>query len=877
MKTRPVNSLVVLAASMVVACIAGAAPELSAPAVSEPAGPDEEVVITDMGLLEPGAAISERTEKGMWWRRPYTLPDDDRAYALVCVEEQDLDDPASCIAPPLTLPLKLEGWYEVWVRTYRHGEGGGIDVRLSGEPYFMHMDPLQIATRKDAPAPHGSLVDLRYRAADLTGQDLVFQQPYGTYESQSMLCNASLAGVRLVKLSEEQVATIQAERARMDTKIIGYDNDGFSYFHRWAVHDPACIARLIEPLRDQSAAFLNYELGGLGGLFIPTPYTGMYQMTGHTRHGDYRANAFYRWCFENDVNIVDVLTERAHEVGVKLFVSLMMERSFSPDRTMKEHPEWKVKRGRGRWDYAIPEVQDYQVQKITWIMEHHDIDGFIVDFTRYGYYFNQDEPNKFGHMNAFLRKLRAATDIVNAKKERKVLLHASFGDESWHLKHWGTGKLEDQGLDVQTWLDEGLFDMIMPEGPGAMDYVEMAKDSRTAVWPRFVARVSIKGHESVDGQEGPKDIERGVQWAYDGGAPGIFLFNHDTWPTFGRLGFREELPLRCKTEEVYGLQEGPEVNFASWYPSIEQRKQQRAALKPVTALADAKQCVDGEVLLPIRNTFPNEITAAVSWQSPEKSGEGQTWSITPETRSVTIGAGEVAELPFRLTGQAPAQSTVPHARVELFAEEQRLLRHRLPVRAVSHAVCKRYEEVPEFGSLDGQECFLVGGEGNANTWMATACDGTHLYAYVDCSGIDVSTVAREAQKRDSREVYAAHHVQFLVDPTGAEQEFFEFRATPAGGQWDARQYYDSFAGHFTRKTNWNAEWTTETTWREDGYTIRLAIPLETFCLTPAPGTACRANVVAQIPAGKDARRTASWSAPEAEYSQPKCFGRLVFE
>ena len=32
----------------------------------------------------------------------------------------------------------------------------------------------------------------------------------------------------------------------------------------------------------------------------------MFQLVGHTRPGDARANAFTRWCFDNDVNIVDV-------------------------------------------------------------------------------------------------------------------------------------------------------------------------------------------------------------------------------------------------------------------------------------------------------------------------------------------------------------------------------------------------------------------------------------------------------------------------------------------------------------------------------------------------------------------------------------------
>lgn len=317
-----------------------------------PAGiqPGDEIVITDLSTLQPETAVREVSEKGTWWRRAYRISDEAERRHLVCVEQRDLDDPQSCLAGQLRLPLNVTGWYEVWVRTYRHHLGGGIDVRLSGEKYFMHANPLQIEPEAAADRhPYGALVDIRYRAADLSGQDLVFQQPYGTYDSEHKLANASLAGVRLVKLSQSRVDQLRAERSSRDVKRIGYDNDGFSYFWRVGVHDKSCIARLLEPLRDQSASFLNISLGGLGGIIIPTPYTGMYQMTGHDRDGDLRANAFFRWCFEHDVNIVDVLAERAHEVGLKLFVSLMAERSFSRDKTMRAHPQWRIQRGRGTW------------------------------------------------------------------------------------------------------------------------------------------------------------------------------------------------------------------------------------------------------------------------------------------------------------------------------------------------------------------------------------------------------------------------------------------------------------------------------------------------------------------------------------------------
>jgi len=847
-------------------------------ALGEPSGirPGDEIVITDLSRLVPAEAVAGRSEKGKWWRRDYALPGGTEEQALVCVEEHDLADPASCLAPELRLPLNLEGWYEVWVRTLRRREAGGIDVRLSGEPYFFHANPLQVGQADGGPEPaYGALVDVRYRAGDLTGQDLVFQQPYGTYESEHKLCTAALAGVRLVKLSDEQVARLGAERAREDVKVIGYDNDGFSYFWKWGVHDKACIARLLEPLRDQSAAFLNFELGGLGGLHIPTPYTGMYQMTGHTRDGDYRANAFYRWSFENEANIVDVLAERAHELGLRLFVSLMMERSFSVDATMKAHPEWRVRRGRGRWDYALPEVQDYQVKKIAWIMEHHDIDGFIVDFTRYGYFFNEDEPDKFGHMNAFLRKLRAATDAVNAKKARPVALCGSFGDRSWHLTHWGTGKLDDQGLDVAAWLEEGIFDLLLPEGPSALEFVAMAEDSPTVVWPRLVARVDMETHRGLGGEEAPKDLERGAQWAFDQGAPGIFFFNHQPWSSMGRLGFREEFALRTRTKEAYGLWEGSRPRFRSWFPDFNERAAQRAALNPLAIPIDGSGTVSGGLAVPIRNTFPEPVEAVVTWRRASEE-EDEPWRIAPVTASVTIAAGDTGRLSFQFEGRAPRQAVVPTADVELRSGDQVVFRHRWPLRAVSHMVCDRQGAPPQPEELSSHRFFAVSGAGTAEVRAGAAYDDDQLHLTCDCSGVDVSRVPSEPPKRDARDIWKADRVEILIDAAGAEQEFHAFAVTPSGAQADARSYYDAFAGHFMTKRDWDAEWGAECGLRDDGYTLRASIPFACLGGKPEPGAAWRINVLVYAHGPGKAMQRYSWASPDAGGRKAACFGVIRF-
>jgi hypothetical protein len=854
--------------------------------------PGAEIVITDLARLQPAAAIADVSTRGKWWRRPYQVAGEAAPRALVCVAEHDLDDPGSCLAGQLTLPLGLQGWFEVWVRTYRDRERGGVDVRLSNEPYFLHADPLQVDGKKGVRAPEfGALVDVLYRAADLTGQDLVFQQPYGTYASEDKRCNAALAGVRLVKLSAAQVAKLQAERARADVKCIGYDDDGFSYFWQWAVHDEAVIARLLEPLRDQSAAWLNISLGGLGGITIPTPYTEIYQMTGHVRDGDLRVNDFYRWCFENKVNIVDVLANRAHQVNLKLFVSLMAERCFSPDKTVREHPEWRVSKGEGTWDYALPAVQDYQVTKIAWIAENHPIDGFIVDFTRYGHYFNENEPNKFQHMNAYLRKLRAAFDALNARKERKVLLCGSFGERSWHLLHWGTGVLADQGLDVQTWLKEGLFDIIMPEGPTAMEFVDLAKttNSRTAVWPRKVGNVTFEKHTERDNSpEGPKEIERGAKYWFDHGAPGIFFFNHPLQTSLGRLGFAEERDLRAAVdEEIYGLREGPVITFVSWYPDIRQENEQREALRPLTVVSAPGALTDAAFAVPLRNVLGRSLRATVRWLPPTAAG-GEAWAISPADAAVDIAAGGSAELTFRAKGTNSRYASLPRAMVELADGDQVVFRHTLPLRAVPQLVCRRITATPgpdgrlaaaAWDSLGArQACALltVGktDQEPAEISAAVAYDDQSLYLNLQFTG-DVPQAATEAQPRTARQILAADTVQVLLEPAGMEQRYRQFAVTPTGAQAEGEAHYDGFLGAFTRAlADKPGAWTAWANPREKGYAVEMAIPFKLLKAAPQPGEVWRLNLVATSRGADGKTVTRSWSSHEAAFDLPRHFGTL---
>jgi hypothetical protein len=167
----------------------------------------DSVVLQDFSRCTPATAVVGQSEKGKWWLRPYRTASGATG-KMLCVEARDKENPQTCVAPELTYPLQLDGVYEIWVGTYQPLFGGGIDIRLSGDKVYGTIDP-QEAPIRQWPLPqdqYGTLVQVLFKTADLTGQQILVRQPHGTYQSLWWgLCNAHLATIRLVRRDAEEV------------------------------------------------------------------------------------------------------------------------------------------------------------------------------------------------------------------------------------------------------------------------------------------------------------------------------------------------------------------------------------------------------------------------------------------------------------------------------------------------------------------------------------------------------------------------------------------------------------------------------------------------------------------------------------------------
>jgi hypothetical protein len=538
--------------------------------------PGDQVILRDFARLAPQEAIGKTSVPGKWWLRPYKTDRGETGTMLMTVQ-RNMARPESCIVPAVTYPLSLKGWYEIWVATYRGPYGGGIDVRLTGDDCFVHLDPQQVDFHPKRPKPRvGAIVEINYKpAADLTGQGLVFQQPFGTYESFHWgFCEASLAYIRLVRLSDEQVAAFKKDQASDDRRLIAFDDDYFSRFWMWDGQDRQTVLRVMEAFRYHDIAFFGMNIGAMASVVVPTPYSDL-RVSNMRRLGDRRVNASYKSFIDKGIDPVAISAERAHAYGFKLLPTLRMSSAYDRGPKYKALSKWLLK-DRVHFNFACDEIHDYYVKLVRYILEKYDVDGFVLDYTRHRIHFNKDQPDKARYMNEFSRKMREMVDQVSKAKGKKLLLAASFTEASYARAQ---PLLEYQGIDVAAWVKGGYYDIIMPEGRNIDTYIKLTRGTSTKCFPRWTATRDIRGealgpnvHDPTPQEDtkdrpinphlGPKDYEAGWLKLRESGADGLYVFNNaHGWTSLRRMGHLDEVRRRVQAGEVYGVVEGPIVRF----------------------------------------------------------------------------------------------------------------------------------------------------------------------------------------------------------------------------------------------------------------------------------------------------------------------------
>ena len=252
---------------------------------------------------------------------------------------------------------------------------------------------------------------------------------------------------------------------------------------------------------------------------------------------------------------LQIVIDFAHGNGMELFASVRMNDchdSFIPGGVTiwkKQHPELmvdsdgvppdKVKHPLGLYvtaqDFSHEQVRQRKFEIIEEVCRRYDIDGLSLNYMRHPVFFSrimQGLPatvEEVQIMTSFMRRIRGFTDEVAALRGRPLLLSAIVPDNlqlSLNI-----------GLDVKTWLEEDLLDIVIP-GLGyapftlpVEQWTELAHHYNVPVYPCI--------NKQAPWQVSNDAITEGIRavaanW-YRAGADGIHFWNLGT-PFEGKAG-----------------------------------------------------------------------------------------------------------------------------------------------------------------------------------------------------------------------------------------------------------------------------------------------------------------------------------------------------
>jgi len=255
---------------------------------------------------------------------------------------------------------------------------------------------------------------------------------------------------------------------------------------------------------------------------------------------------------------LEVMTRFCHDNNIEVFWSMRMNDSHDSSKDhadifcqwKKDHPDWLVGKrnvkypyGHGRWssvDYNHAEVRDKVFRIFEDVCTRYDIDGIELDFFRHPVIFKEQMTGKpitdaqRRLMTQLIRRIRKMTQEVAAGRGRPMLVAVRVPDSVAYCRALG--------LDLETWLDEGLVDIVINGCYfrfNEWDYlVGLGKKHDVPVYACFESRRIERDTKET---EGPTSLEvwRGEAYqAWKAGVNGIYTFNrfNPRDPIFRELG-----------------------------------------------------------------------------------------------------------------------------------------------------------------------------------------------------------------------------------------------------------------------------------------------------------------------------------------------------
>jgi hypothetical protein len=279
---------------------------------------------------------------------------------------------------------------------------------------------------------------------------------------------------------EKVVSKMRAERNKMAhrPRRIIFNNDGDDLAAPGADTVKGLLkARTTALLGSQVDSIFYYSTWGMKLHHRQGPFGKLYHCPCPDRFGINMEN--YRKLFaRTGKDTLEIMIDTCRARGLEIFYSNRMNDfhdSFWPEfsyDSRTEHPEWcMAKESEGRkyeypdirtawsaWNFEVPEIRQLTVEALREVCRTYDIDGLELDFSRGPVYFKPTMELKavgkkhLDLMTDLVRKIRLMTEEEGLRRGRPILLSAvALTDPALS---------RSIGLDVETWLREGLIDVL---------------------------------------------------------------------------------------------------------------------------------------------------------------------------------------------------------------------------------------------------------------------------------------------------------------------------------------------------------------------------------------------------------------------------------
>ncbi len=237
-------------------------------------------------------------------------------------------------------------------------------------------------------------------------------------------------------------------------------------------------------------------------------------------------------------DLLKVLIDRSHEKGIEFYASIRQSHPADPSDVNNyfnwqfriDHPEWCLKgEGEHAFNWIHPEVRAERLAIIEETVNRYDIVGLEIDWCFWPFFFEDSEVEQNSAiLTVHMRRIREIVERAAEKRGRQIVLGA-------RVLPVLSGN-QRVGVDVSTWIKEGLLDFVVPLYYVApqidTDYpfdwlVDLARGTRCRVYPALWDRVGRPPEEDTEpvGQQqaAASHYYAGAAAYWDKGADGLYL------------------------------------------------------------------------------------------------------------------------------------------------------------------------------------------------------------------------------------------------------------------------------------------------------------------------------------------------------------------